>query len=77
MQVAQILLDGPTVPCREAINSYTSSTLQRLGLLDRNTGLMPCNSGVGGAVLEFPRSRSPWPALTDKGPGDVGESASS
>lgn len=49
---------GPS-PCSDAMNSYTSSTLQRLGLLDRKTGLMPCRSGVGGAMLEFARSLSP------------------
>lgn len=59
------------------MNSYTSSTLQRLGLLDKNTGFMPCNSGVGGAAMVLPRSRSPCPARTDNGPGDVGDSASS
>lgn len=73
-QVQQKILISP---CRDAINSYTSSTLQRLGLLDRKTGLMPCRSGVGGAMLEFARSLSPCPALTDKGPGDVGDKASS
>lgn len=48
-----------TSPCSDAMNSYTSSTLQRLGLVDRKTGLMPCRSGVGGAILEFDRSLSP------------------
>lgn len=34
-------------------------------------------SGVGGAILELAMSLSPWPDLTDSGPGDVGDKASS
>lgn len=59
------------------MNSYTSSTLQRLGLLDRNTGLIPRSSELEGPLVGVLPSLSAWGVLQEGGAGEVGEKASS